>query len=920
MKRSLALVLIVCLWLPGRAQPGLSADAARERLAQGWFVLRSGDSLAGRDVYDFLAPLEHLESPPERWHVFFGPDALAPLFLDYARGHYTAVLEAAPGVRAAARARQSPSRQLEILLLALAAADNCGRADTVKQLLPEAEGLASGAPGARGALARYILYTMRAANDNERQSFSRDEARQRAEVATALLEGLTYDEDYRRNALIEPWLARDAMLFWMRRLTARRLQDPLIAQFEALYHPLLAGARQPCEADRLDQLSAYQELSTTRAEVLFEMSARAAVLGTLTREQACSLIDPALDQCEIDYAEFKKGAKNDALLLPWLRGPISRTLALGHLARASITLARLRENPGQVSDDQCGDMGDHLMRAMQVVQKIADDEARTRVQLAFLEALILARPSDWEKDVETILARMEKAWSKNPDKLFPYIIVLSLKGKVRAGQKRDAEAIEALSKAIALIEAWAQESGSTRQTMENWQEEYELLARLQLESGQTTQAVDTLDRQGQLSTITSFPLRSLQRPELRSAVELQEKMVGLTQQAGSGDANAAELLAQTRSEFYQTLADLQKKEPTYRRLTVRPNNFSRLQPALPSDTVVVQLFPAPEKLYLFVATHDALKIRSVPISASRLEELVTTFRRSVIAFGRQDGASFDWASPEGTRLGAILIELGDALWAPIEADLKEKSVVVYIPTGPLDYLPLQVLARPGTPRPRLLVEEMAVAVAAKSSDLETLQRGPGAGKTLLALADPDGSLSGARQEATDVAGLFPGSEVCVGKEATTEHLVSLKPDVAYLHFATHGLLDVVQPTDSYLLMAGDHTHLSVTEIAGLDLGPVRLVTLSACQSALADRLPEVGTELNSLADAFAFAGSPSLVASLWKVSDQSTRLLMVEFYRQLAAGKPRAQALRLAELALLARPETAHPFHWSAFELIGDWR
>ncbi|GMU57797.1 MAG: hypothetical protein AMXMBFR33_69430 [Candidatus Xenobia bacterium] len=118
------------------------------------------------------------------------------------------------------------------------------------------------------------------------------------------------------------------------------------------------------------------------------------------------------------------------------------------------------------------------------------------------------------------------------------------------------------------------------------------------------------------------------------------------------------------------------------------------------------------------------------------------------------------------------------------------------------------------------------------------------------------------------------------------------------------------------LMAGEDKQLSVTEIAGLDLAPVRLVTLSACQTALAERDPEVGAELTSLC----VRGQPSLVASLWKVSDRSTHTLMLEFYRQLAAGKPRAEALRLAELALLGQPETTHPYHWAGFELLGDWR
>ncbi len=917
MKRWVALLLVLCLALPGRPDP--PPDEVDFLLLECWFTIRSADYGNARQIYKFLTPVEHLKNPPERWHVFLGPDALAPLFLDYGEGKFTDVLAAAPGARKAAKARKSSTRELEILLLQLSAAQSCGRVTLVKQLLPEAEKLAATAPGARGTLTRYILYTMRASYDNEAHFFTVEEARARANEATGLLKSIRYDEDYRRNVLIEPILARDSLMFWMRRLTVRGLYDELYAQYQALYPPLLKGARETVpEADNLNQMSAFQILRCSQAETLFEMASRSATLGIFTPEKAYGYVDPVLKDCEDEYSQFEQGAKEQSLLIPWLRGPVSRTVTIGHLGRALITLERLREHPEQVTLDERMAMGDDLQRALHVVQGTGDDDLRTRVQLAFLEGLILAQPPGWGDSVEDILTDVDRMWGSSPNKLFPYTLALALKGKLRARQKRNAEAIHALSKCLRLVEGYAQESGSSEQMRSNWSEEYELLARLQLEAGQTASAADTLDRQSQLSTVSSFPLRSLNKPELASAAALQQKMAGLAQQADS-DPHAAVLLAQTRSEFYQTLADLQKKEPAYGRLSVRPNNFSRLQPVLPADTAVVQLFPAENELYLFVATHDALKIRSVPVPAKHLHDRVERFRQHVMAYGRE-GGKFDWASPTGADLSAILIELGDALWAPIQPDLEGKSVVVFIPTGPLYYLPMQVLARPGNGRPHLLVEEKAVAVAAKSSDLESLERPAKGGRAMLALADPDGSLDGARQEAADVAGLFPGSEVCLGADATADHLARLKPDVGYLHFATHGLLDISQPTDSYLLMAGADKQLTVTEIAGLDLAPVRLVTLSACQSALAERQPEIGAELTSLADAFAFAGSPSLVASLWKVSDTSTRSLMVEFYRQLAAGKGRGEALRLAEVALLQQPDTAHPFHWAGFELLGDWR
>ena len=73
--------------------------------------------------------------------------------------------------------------------------------------------------------------------------------------------------------------------------------------------------------------------------------------------------------------------------------------------------------------------------------------------------------------------------------------------------------------------------------------------------------------------------------------------------------------------------------------------------------------------------------------------------------------------------------------------------------------------------------------------------------------------------------------------------------------------------------------------------------------------------------AFSVAGGHSMLASLWSVSDDATRELMIHFYDNLVKKKlTRAQSLQQAQVALLSNPQTAHPFLWAAFELIGDWR
>lgn len=55
--------------------------------------------------------------------------------------------------------------------------------------------------------------------------------------------------------------------------------------------------------------------------------------------------------------------------------------------------------------------------------------------------------------------------------------------------------------------------------------------------------------------------------------------------------------------------------------------------------------------------------------------------------------------------------------------------------------------------------------------------------------------------------------------------------------------------------------------------------------------------------------------SLWKVNDDSTRLLMEDYYRHLLAGRGRAEALRDAMRTL--RESRPHPHYWAPFIALG---
>jgi CHAT domain-containing protein/Tfp pilus assembly protein PilF len=103
--------------------------------------------------------------------------------------------------------------------------------------------------------------------------------------------------------------------------------------------------------------------------------------------------------------------------------------------------------------------------------------------------------------------------------------------------------------------------------------------------------------------------------------------------------------------------------------------------------------------------------------------------------------------------------------------------------------------------------------------------------------------------------------------------------------------------------------LTAEDVAGLDLLATELVVLSACETGLGE--VRVGEGVFGLRRAFVVAGAKTLVMSLWKVPDQQTQELMIDFYQRLLAGVPRAEALRQAQLRLKA--SYPDPYYWGAF-------
>ena len=190
-----------------------------------------------------------------------------------------------------------------------------------------------------------------------------------------------------------------------------------------------------------------------------------------------------------------------------------------------------------------------------------------------------------------------------------------------------------------------------------------------------------------------------------------------------------------------------------------------------------------------------------------------------------------------------------------------------------------------------------------------------------------------RQEVRTIAALLPQATLLVGVDASRAAVVKLaaSDELArfdILHFATHALVDNVQPDRSALVLAQvrDHGVITAAEIDGWHLN-AELVTLSGCETALGRHVDGEGTI--GFAYPLLRAGARSLLASRWAVNDEATALLIGRFYRNWlgnegAPGVAKVEALREAKLWLRHwRDESgalpfAHPYYWASFVLVGN--
>lgn len=396
-------------------------------------------------------------------------------------------------------------------------------------------------------------------------------------------------------------------------------------------------------------------------------------------------------------------------------------------------------------------------------------------------------------------------------------------------------------------------------------------------------------------------------------------------------------LERTREKYRELLLKIKKEHSElYSLVSVNPLTLKEVQNIIDPDITLLEFFTLKDGVGLWIVNKSEFKhvVQLIPFPG--LESKVLTLREKITTL-----------QPDYEKNAR---ELYDLLIKPAKPYIKTKRIGI-VPHAILHYLPFQALLNDEN---KFLIEEYDLFYTPSASVLKFVyeKRKDIKGKVLAfgnpKLDDEKLDLPYAEDEVKRIKGTYPQTTLYIKERATEEKVKKLSGEYNVIHFASHGELNPASPMSSNIRLAREKDEdgrLEVNEIFNLDLKNTSLVTLSACETGLGKL--SSGDELIGLTRGFIYAGAPSIVASLWKVNDQSTSEFMNLFYKNLKSH-PKSEALRMAQLEMIrgktgkgivrgvggitgskeatpkektqATVDGSHPYFWAPFILVGDWK
>ena len=374
-------------------------------------------------------------------------------------------------------------------------------------------------------------------------------------------------------------------------------------------------------------------------------------------------------------------------------------------------------------------------------------------------------------------------------------------------------------------------------------------------------------------------------------------------------------------EYNSFIKKLEQDYPNYFNLKFNQSSptVTDLQKQLDGKNALLSYFIASKRLYIFIITKKKFEIKNLtlPEDFDRYTKgLNNSLFYNDLSIYRQSA----------TPLSRLLIP-------HLAAAIKE---LVIIPTGRLGTLPFETLIShkiksedfksiPFLVKRFAISYEFSVGLLAQKS--QSKNRNESSSIFLCAPIkfpekDDLNELPGTESEVNTIAGLFASNSSVAKFEDANESLIKsgTLSNYNYLHFATHGIVDEVDPELSRIFLnnsKAEDGNLFAGEIYNLNLN-ANLAVLSACQTGLGKF--SKGEGVIGLSRALVYAGAKNIIVSFWSVADESTSQLMTDFYSILLKNKNQgfSATLQQAKVKMISEGKYAAPYYWAPFVLIGQ--
>jgi len=339
-------------------------------------------------------------------------------------------------------------------------------------------------------------------------------------------------------------------------------------------------------------------------------------------------------------------------------------------------------------------------------------------------------------------------------------------------------------------------------------------------------------------------------------------------------------------------------------ISIVPISLSDLQQELDANIKILEYYVTNDETFIWIIGRTSFECVSLPYGNKIIGPLVQSFREEI-------------GNPKSEKLLPLLEQLDSKLFSPARPYLKVGDRLCIVPHGVLHSIPFQALFDGN----QYVVQQYSIFYIPSSNILHFVkEKRTKKGFRLLAFGNPELNnpslaLPFSEQEVKDIGKMLPGSSIYIGKDATKENLLNNINSYNITHIASHAVYNRSDPMLSgiYLAAGSRPSIFTSEEIFNIRINSY-LVTLSACETAVGRATR--GDEVISLSRAFLFAGTPSVISSLWSVNDESTAYLMSRFYLNLKT-MDKATALQKAQIETMSTYPSSH--YWGAFTLIGDW-